>query len=313
MAIGASTTSETKRKLQHSSNIIYKALRLRAFIVFPYLMKKSILVFFLLWHFTSIFSQTSSYKPFAIVDSIDISHIRCTYHYFLNNKQTNEIHTMTLQIGNKSSAFKGYVAFQKDSLAWSLGNKAYDAKYILKLYAQLKHGTSNIDWRLFDNYPTGKTTITDRIFTNHFLSEEIRSFPQWAIAETEKKEILGYTCIKATTSLHGRYWTVWFAPDIAYPSGPWLLRGLPGLVLEASDKEKEHVFVCCKIVPKKEPVIIEKKHYFKAPREKVIQRKIEHYSDLNIANNRIMGKSPTKEKTPKASRPYNPIRRISKN
>lgn len=59
---------------------------------------------------------------------------------------------------------------------------------------------------------------------------------EWNISE-EVKNILGYNCQKASGSLYGRDWTVWFTMDIPVSDGPWLLCGLPGLVLEAYDSE----------------------------------------------------------------------------
>lgn len=55
----------------------------------------------------------------------------------------------------------------------------------------------------------------------------------WTVGE-ETKSILGYECVKAEADYHGRHWTVWFAPDISVPFGPWKLNGLPGMILEAS-------------------------------------------------------------------------------
>lgn len=57
---------------------------------------------------------------------------------------------------------------------------------------------------------------------------------EWQIGE-EGKTVLGYLCQKATGSLYGRNWTVWFTMDIPVSDGPWLLWGLPGLILEATD------------------------------------------------------------------------------
>ena len=48
------------------------------------------------------------------------------------------------------------------------------------------------------------------------------------------KTIAGYKAQKATGSFRGRTWTVWFAKDIPHPYGPFLLHGLPGVILEAS-------------------------------------------------------------------------------
>lgn len=57
------------------------------------------------------------------------------------------------------------------------------------------------------------------------------------------KTIMGYECIMATADYHGRRWTAWFAPEIPVQEGPWKLRGLPGLILEASEPKGHHSFV----------------------------------------------------------------------
>lgn len=64
-----------------------------------------------------------------------------------------------------------------------------------------------------------------------FYSEPIDEI-DWEIGDSTKN-ILGYSCNVATTEYHGRKWTAWFAPDLPLPFGPWKLRGLPGLILQA--------------------------------------------------------------------------------
>lgn len=59
---------------------------------------------------------------------------------------------------------------------------------------------------------------------------------EWQIDE-EVKDILGYHCQKAIGNIYGREWAVWFTMDIPVSDGPWLLCGLPGLILEAVDAE----------------------------------------------------------------------------
>lgn len=60
----------------------------------------------------------------------------------------------------------------------------------------------------------------------------------WKI-EKETKNIGQLTCQKATATFRGRDYTAWFAPDIPLPYGPWKLQGLPGIILEAYDTNKE--------------------------------------------------------------------------
>lgn len=64
----------------------------------------------------------------------------------------------------------------------------------------------------------------------------------WEINDSTKN-ILGYECVMATAGFHGRKWTAWFAREIPVSDGPWKLRGLPGLILEAASEGEQYRFV----------------------------------------------------------------------
>lgn len=57
---------------------------------------------------------------------------------------------------------------------------------------------------------------------------------QWQII-SEFGDIAGYKVQKAKGDFRGRTYEVWFAPELPVSAGPWKLRGLPGVVLEAWD------------------------------------------------------------------------------
>ena len=56
------------------------------------------------------------------------------------------------------------------------------------------------------------------------------------------KEIGDFKCFKASCNFRGRDYTAWFTLEIPLPYGPWKLQGLPGLILEAYDTDKEIYF-----------------------------------------------------------------------
>ena len=59
----------------------------------------------------------------------------------------------------------------------------------------------------------------------------------------ETKNINGYLCYKAEANFRGRFWTVWYSPQIPTNYGPWKFYGLPGLIFEAKDKTNEFAFI----------------------------------------------------------------------
>lgn len=64
---------------------------------------------------------------------------------------------------------------------------------------------------------------------------------EWQIKPAQKV-ILNYNCQYAEGVLAGRTYHVWFTTDLPFSDGPWLLNGLPGLILEAEDSKKEVAF-----------------------------------------------------------------------
>lgn len=117
----------------------------------------------------------------------------------------------------------------KDSLA-RLGLPAMEQVAVLQSMPKGKH------IEIYKNQPeTGKYLCYDEI-AQCFRYEDGLPQIEWQVEE-EARTILGYTCQKATGTLYGREWTVWFTMDIPVSEGPWLLSGLPGLILEATDSE----------------------------------------------------------------------------
>lgn len=58
----------------------------------------------------------------------------------------------------------------------------------------------------------------------------------------EYKTISTYNCQKASTSIYGREFEIWFTSEIAIHDGPWKLSGLPGLIIEVHSTDRNHNF-----------------------------------------------------------------------
>ncbi|GAA0753746.1 GLPGLI family protein [Psychroflexus lacisalsi] len=86
-------------------------------------------------------------------------------------------------------------------------------------------------------YKTKENTLFSRDLGFDYVKDNTIDIP-WDITE-ETKMIGIYKVQKATAHFRGRDYTAWFTSQIPLPYGPWKLVGLPGLILEAYDTDKE--------------------------------------------------------------------------
>lgn len=159
------------------------------------------------------------------------------------------VNQMLLMVGSKSSYFVSY-----DKLHYGYNS-----------YQQVKTDVSNAS-ALGEIAETRLAAPSNLYLQEHFLFFDERrhivvdyfltayqystGFPdvEWQLEGTHK-EILGLRCQKATVRFKGRVWEAWFSPDIPISMGPWLLQGLPGLILEARDETGSVQFVATGIAP----------------------------------------------------------------
>lgn len=96
---------------------------------------------------------------------------------------------------------------------------------------------------LFKDYAIREVTESlTSIQENRYVIDDQLHPMKWEISG-ETKNIEGISVTKARCAHRGRWYTAWFAPAIPISNGPWKLGGLPGLILEAYDDEKEVVFL----------------------------------------------------------------------
>ena len=111
-------------------------------------------------------------------------------------------------------------------------------------------------------HPSGKTTVREFIFPHEYegferlrVGEQSSGMPTPDIAWTLTVDTLtvnGYLCQQATTMFRGVKWHVWYTEEIPSSAGPWRLRGLPGLIVEA--KSEAHTFRLAEVRQEASPI-----------------------------------------------------------
>jgi GLPGLI family protein len=194
-------------------------------------------------------------KSIAVIDS---AKLRITYslQYVPDSTKPQQIlkDRKILLIGDDLSHFYSYYVRQADSALTADWDKGKNSAPLKQPADMLGEG-----YDIYYRYSSGKQTVMEPITDlSTYRYEENDATPQWTIGD-ETATILSYNCQKAFTRFRGRDWTVWFATDIPLNAGPWKLRGLPGLILKASDSRNHYVFECIGIEQLrqiKQPVIM---------------------------------------------------------
>ena len=133
---------------------------------------------------------------------------------------------------------------------------------------------------VFKYYDQERTTVYDNAgLMESGVYDEPFSELSWELGDSTKS-VLGYECVMATADYHGRKWTAWFAPDIPVHDGPWKLRGLPGLILEATEEKGHHGFIADGIEQSSQPLypIYDKDKYDRMERLDML-RSLRNYRD----------------------------------
>ena len=112
---------------------------------------------------------------------------------------------------------------------------------------QLTRTKSALHWMTAIDYPAGTFTQYYK-FLQTIIGNGMLEMPGWTMTD-EEKEIAGYACRKATAHYLGRDWTAWFTEEVPSQAGPWLLWGLPGLIVEARDADNYIIFKLTGIEP----------------------------------------------------------------
>ncbi|WP_343663222.1 GLPGLI family protein [Chryseobacterium mucoviscidosis] len=224
---------------------------------------------------------------------------------FVSDPRTNNKKEVicVLQLGEKFSKFGELNAIKLDSLTEKFSHQQNIGAKEMNLMSPV-----NTRWKpiLLRDISKNIVTIQDKAKESFQYSENQPTI-NWKL-EKETKQILGYTCNKATTEFRGRKFTAWYTKDIPINNGPYIYNGLPGLIMELEDKKEHYHFTA--IALDKKPINIYLRNedkIFKISREKYreVQKAYHDNPNFYLGDSYDSGGNVIKEKA--KAKPYNPI------
>lgn len=206
-------------------------------------------------------------------------HYATLFHRFEGEKYGHE-EMAILDIGKKISHFYGLNTVQRQLIQDRVLAEGGSVGDVMNACERAGYPRSSLTYQVWKNYPTtNRFTFTEKCF-KHLRYIDQMSKPKWTLVPQDSI-VAGYQCQKAEAYYLGRHWTVWFATEIPYSDGPWLLYGLPGLILQAEESEGLFAFTCTQI----EQIETETLFY---PNRKYVECSRQEYRDLM----KLLWKSP---------------------
>lgn len=182
-------------------------------------MKTNIIIFLTIIYLNNVFAQNKGLVKYGFIESLGIGDSKgidsnsyllfnSEMSYFVTAKDSLESQTLkqtSFSNGKKASVYLGHkTSPQGDQVVFNPKKNTIWSNLLYRKQIYVKEVTFKINWRL----------------------------------EKETKKIGNFNCSKATCNFRGRDYIVWYAKEIPANFGPWKLNGLPGLILEAYDIEK---------------------------------------------------------------------------
>lgn len=140
--------------------------------------------------------------------------------------------SISLLINGNKSLFKSTKKAISDSVAMAIGKKSFENPVDGKVILDMRN-VPNVNFKSEVFLDNGKQTVYKELLKNKFaypLDDQI----VWKI-ESETKTIATYLCKKATGKYKNRNYIAWFSEKVAIPDGPYVFKGLPGLIMEVYD------------------------------------------------------------------------------
>ncbi|MCM1142937.1 MAG: GLPGLI family protein [Muribaculum sp.] len=162
----------------------------------------------------------------------------------IRNIKRNDCLYLDLNINHSLCYSKN--TYQYDSLmSTPLGSKIWEELFNKAIDQEGYRATSfpkkRTKFKILKNWVTGIARIQDEIDLDKYEYIDSLNKIHWNICDSVTS-IAGYSSMLAIGNFHGRTWKVWFTTDLPWQDGPWMLSGLPGLIIKAYDTSNLYSF-----------------------------------------------------------------------
>lgn len=83
---------------------------------------------------------------------------------------------------------------------------------------------------------------------------------EWIFSQDNSKDILGYTCNKATVTYAGRQYTAWYTMDVPVFYGPYRFAGLPGMIVNLKESTGMYEWQLISVIAKSRYPILDNRY-----------------------------------------------------
>ncbi|WP_164472016.1 MULTISPECIES: GLPGLI family protein [Amniculibacterium] len=163
------------------------------------------------------------------------------------NKIKTENFILTID-SDQNSVYRSIRKYKFDSAMVDLEKQGFHEAFV-KLSSMPQPST---DRKVFVFKNQQGFQITNTIYGSTYLYHKNKPKNNWVIGK-ETKILNGYKVTNAFLDYAGRHYEAWFTQDLPINAGPYLFCGLPGLILEVYDVEKDFYF---KMIEIKKSVLI---------------------------------------------------------
>ena len=149
--------------------------------------------------------------------------------YKLNSEKPYDVNSgsMILDLKNNTSIFRDSQDKKSDSVKLNNGNGRYKMGVENQFYVKKNLAQKKIE------------KVITYLGTDYLLP--IEEVLNWKIT-SEQKMIGKYQSQKAETTYGGRNWIAWFTTELPFSDGPYIFKGLPGLIVSIQDSNNDYSF-----------------------------------------------------------------------